>query len=430
VDLALMFDSISKDYRGVSGYRALRDDMAALAGRLLGRAALDRRPVKALDAVSFEIPEGQSVALIGENGAGKTTALKIATRITYPTAGRMRLRGRVGALIEVGTGMHPELTGRENIHLYGRIMGLSRRDVSARFDQITEFSGIGAAVDQQVKQYSSGMTLRLGFSVAAHLEPDVFIVDEAIAVGDAAFQYRCIERMTELVKQGRTLIFVSHDLFTVEALCQRAIWLDHGRIRADGLAPDVISRYLEQVHRDRVGGGNGALAPVGGATGLGVDIDGVALLDGEGRPIDEALADQPLTIRLYYHAEQPVTEPTVRIGLSAGGDRCFTLAAKVLTDSALPSGAGWLDCAFPALPLQPRSYELWGEIVAQDGMRYLVAWQRLRNFMVGGDLVDPGRTKVAHSLIVAPVRLPYEWRMGPAQGGLSPPVANGQISER
>src|SRR5262249_5611241 len=159
---------------------------------------------------------------------------------------------RVGALIEVGTGMHPELSGRENVNLYGRILGLSGRDIDGRFDEIVEFAEIGPAIDQPVKQYSSGMQLRLGFSVAAHLEPDVFLVDEAIAVGDEGFQYRCTERMAALVREGRTLIFVSHNLSAVEALCSRAILLRSGRIAAEGTTRDVVREYYDTVHGDRL----------------------------------------------------------------------------------------------------------------------------------------------------------------------------------
>src|SRR5213078_4708689 len=164
--------------------------------------------------------------------------------------GVVRVRGRVGALIEVGTGLHWELTGRENTQLYGRILGLSGRDIDRRFDEIVEFAGIGSAIDQPVKQYSSGMQLRLGFSVAAHVEPDILLVDEAIAVGDAGFQYRCVERMGELVREGRTLVFVSHNMSAIESLCERAVLLDHGRIVDDGPARDVVREYLRAVEAE------------------------------------------------------------------------------------------------------------------------------------------------------------------------------------
>ena len=202
---SLLFDDVSKHYRGSREYHgSLREDFVQGLGRLVGRKPNGRHVVRALDHVSLEVPEGDSFALIGENGAGKSTALKVATRITYPSSGTVRVRGRVGALVEVGTGLHPELSGRENIHLFGSILGHTRRDIARRFDAIVEFAGIGTAIDQPVKQYSTGMELRVGFAVAAHLEPDLLLVDEAIAVGDAGFHYRCVERMSELVREGRT----------------------------------------------------------------------------------------------------------------------------------------------------------------------------------------------------------------------------------
>ena len=361
--------------------------------------------IKALDDISFEVPEGESIALIGENGAGKTTALKIATRIAYPTSGRMRVRGRVGALIEVGTGMHPELTGRENVQLYGRIMGLSGADIAARFDRIVEFSGIGNTINQPVKQFSSGMQLRLGFSVAAHLEPDVFIVDEAIAVGDAAFQYKCVERMSELVREGRTLIFVSHDMFAVESLCHRAVWLHKGTVAADGRAGETIGQYLDHVHRARAE----SLAVDGRVEGEFVDIEAVSLLDETGATVEEALVDRPLTVRIHYRAKQALVDPTFRIGLSEGGQRCFALVSHTLDGARIAAGDGWLDCTFDSLPLQPRAYEMWGEIVDADGYRYLIDWQRFRSLIVSGGLSEHGKTSVVHSLTQAPVRIPHRW---------------------
>ena len=179
--------------------------------------------------MSFEIEEGESFAIIGPNGAGKSTALKLISRISYPTSGRISIRGRVAALMEVGSGVHPELTGRENIWLYGQILGMTKADIRRRFDEIVEFSELGGAIDTPVKFFSSGMQLRLGFSIAAHLEPDVFVVDEALAVGDAGFQAKCVERMTKLTREGHTLLFVSHDLSAIEAVCERGMFLLGGK---------------------------------------------------------------------------------------------------------------------------------------------------------------------------------------------------------
>src|SRR5215211_1344732 len=227
---AVRFEEVTKRYpRGWTEgeeprYASLRHDLASvgrrLSSRVRGRPARETGSL-ALKDVSFEIGEGESFAIIGPKGAGKSTALRLISRISYPTSGRIRSRGRVAALMEVGSGVHPELTGRENIWLYGQILGMSKADIRRRFDEIVEFSELGGAIDTPVKFFSSGMQLRLGFSIAAHLEPDIFVVDEALAVGDARFQARCAERMSKLVASGHTLLFVSHNLYSLEAVCSK-----------------------------------------------------------------------------------------------------------------------------------------------------------------------------------------------------------------
>jgi ABC-type polysaccharide/polyol phosphate transport system ATPase subunit len=407
--VAISFDGVSKHYRRSAGYGALRDDMVAFARRALRRDTGPRTTVDALTDVSFEIEEGSAVGLIGPNGAGKTTALKVLTRISYPTAGIARIRGRVGALIEVGTGLHPELTGRENIALYGRIMGLTGRDIARRFDEIVEFADIGAAIDQPVKQFSSGMQLRLGFAVAAHLEPDVLLVDEAIAVGDAGFQYKCVERMGELVREGRTLMFVSHEMSAIETLCDRAILLDHGRIQHDGTAREVVKSYLEAVQREQVE--RREIAKWTSSEDL--DLLEVTVLDSAGRAVDEIKPDEEMTVRVRYRANRRIEHPSFSLGLADGMSiRCFALAS-MLVDGRTPEyieGEGVVECHFDALPLRPRIYEVWGEVVGGSGYGDLVEWQRLRHFKVVEDADARGRSAVSHGMLDAPVKLPYRWR--------------------
>lgn len=208
------------------------------------RANLGRRRFDALRDVSFDVHEGEVLGVIGRNGAGKSTLLKILARITAPTSGMARTRGRVGALLEVGTAFHEELTGRENVYINGMLLGMSRRDIRARFDDIVEFAGIGDFLDTPLKRYSSGMHMRLAFAVAAHVEPEIVVVDEVLAVGDAEFQKRCLGRMSELGREGRTVIFVSHDVGAIGQLCSRALWLDRGVIIDQGKAQAVVQRYL------------------------------------------------------------------------------------------------------------------------------------------------------------------------------------------
>jgi ABC-type polysaccharide/polyol phosphate transport system ATPase subunit len=402
---AISFENVTKRYRGGRQYRSLRDDLSAIVRR---RAPRD--VVTAVDDLTLEIEEGESFAIIGHNGAGKTTALKLATRIAFPTEGRIRVRGRVGALIEVGTGMHPELTGRENVMLYGRILGLSRNDVRKRFDQIVEFAGIGSALEQPVKQFSSGMQLRLGFALAAHLEPDVLVVDEAIAVGDAAFQFRCVERMSELVRSGRTLVFVSHDMSTVEALCNRGVILDEGRIRAEGPAREVVREYLAGVESQLTGRDSEQLLTGGGP----LEIERVTFHDDGGEEVSGVPAGEPLVARLHYRTREPVHAPIFELGVTDGRLEALGLASMYI-DGKTPEvldGSGYVECRFESLPLRPRTYELHGGVLTSSGVGELVPWQRLGVFRLTGEVEAAGKGAVSQLMEKAPVVFDYGWSLG------------------
>jgi lipopolysaccharide transport system ATP-binding protein len=247
MSLAIRVEGLGKRYRlgHRTEYRTLREALVSAVTRPLRRPqheADDR--LWALRDVSFEVAEGEVVGVIGRNGAGKSTLLKILSRITPPTQGRVEIRGRVGALLEIGTGFSPELTGRENVLMNGVILGMARAEVASKFDEIIEFSGVGRFVDTPVKHYSSGMRVRLAFAVAAHLQPEILLVDEVLAVGDVEFQRRCIGRMERVAREGRTVLLVSHNLGTVRALCQRALLLELGRVAGLGPAADVVEAYL------------------------------------------------------------------------------------------------------------------------------------------------------------------------------------------
>lgn len=234
---------LTKIYQlGASNSRSLRDAVTGILSRKNG----SRETLTALDDVSFTISEGESVGIIGRNGAGKSTLLKILSRITPPTRGTASIAGRVGSLLEVGTGFHNELTGRENIYLNGAILGMRRSEIDARFDEIVAFSELEKFLDTPVKHYSSGMYMRLAFSVAAHLEPEVLIVDEVLAVGDLAFQKKSLGKMKDLGESGRTVLFVSHDMNSISRLCARAIWLRDGKIAVDSSAVETIAAYLHE----------------------------------------------------------------------------------------------------------------------------------------------------------------------------------------
>jgi lipopolysaccharide transport system ATP-binding protein len=247
---AVVAEGISKRYRigeYRAGYETLRDTLSHAARRALRLEHVDHslEELWALKDVSFEIEQGEVVGFIGRNGSGKSTLLKVLTRITPPTEGTARIHGRVGSILEVGTGFHPELTGRENTFLNGAILGMKRKEIQRKFDEIVAFSGIEKFIDTPVKRYSSGMYVRLAFAVAAHLDPEVLIIDEVLAVGDYEFQQRCMGRIEDISTSGRTVIFVSHDMSAITRLCDRAFWLDGGRLMAAGPSEDIVSAYLQ-----------------------------------------------------------------------------------------------------------------------------------------------------------------------------------------
>jgi lipopolysaccharide transport system ATP-binding protein len=237
---------VSKRYSigATAPHRSLVDTLGDyLRGGVFSRA--DRaREFWALNDVSFEIAPGEAIALIGQNGAGKSTLLKILSRITEPTTGLIRYRGTVGSLLEIGAGFHYELSGRDNIYLSGAVLGMTRAEIRSKFDQIVDFAGIDSYIDEPVKHYSSGMYVRLAFAVAAHLDTDILLVDEVLAVGDAAFQQKCLGRMESVAREGRTVVFVSHNLTAVQALCRRALWIKEGRLIHDGAVADAVGKYL------------------------------------------------------------------------------------------------------------------------------------------------------------------------------------------
>jgi lipopolysaccharide transport system ATP-binding protein len=303
---AIKLERLGKHYRldrttggGRFAYRSLREELAG------GLSSLSRRHKRrqertfwALRDVSFEIAAGERVGIIGRNGAGKSTLLKLLSRITSPSEGRGEIHGRVGSLLEVGTGFHPELTGRDNILLNGAILGMRRQEIKAKVDAIVEFSGVERFLDMPVKRYSSGMYLRLAFAVAAHLEPDILLVDEVLAVGDAEFQKKCLGRMEEIGVSGRTVVFVSHSMPAVQRLCDRVILLDAGGVVADGPAQDVIRTYLDS--------GLGSSAernwrdPRQAPGDELVRLKSVRVRDGDGTVSDEVEIHQHLDIEVEY----------------------------------------------------------------------------------------------------------------------------------
>jgi ABC-type polysaccharide/polyol phosphate transport system ATPase subunit len=363
-----------------------------------------RQDFWALRDVDFEVPHGQVLGIIGANGAGKSTMFKLLSGITAPSEGEIRIRGRLAALIEVGSGFHPELTGRENVFLSGTILGLRRRDIAARLGSIVEFAGIGTFIDVPVKWYSSGMYVRLGFAIAAQLEPDVLLVDEVLAVGDAAFQAKCVQRILDLRQRGTTILFISHDLGTVERLCDRALLLAGGHVAADGPAADVVSTYLRQVTREER---EAAAAP--GARDRIVTITGLSIHDRTGGEVIVARSGQPLRIELAMRVEAPMPALVAQVTVYSYEDglllfECATPAGGIHFDA----GAVRVRFDIEALGLMPGAYTLGATVRPADSTRAIDWWF--------------GRTTL-HVESGPPLRghiyLPYEWSIVPSTAPVS-----------
>jgi lipopolysaccharide transport system ATP-binding protein len=358
-DTSITVDGLGKRYRlgGLQPYRTLRDTIVNLVrpGR---EAEQPRKEFWALKDVSFDVKRGEVLGIIGRNGAGKSTLLKLLCRITTPDTGRIELDGRVGALLEVGTGFHPELTGRENIYLNGSILGMSRRDIDRKFDEIVAFSGVETFLDTPVKRYSSGMRVRLGFAVAAHLEPEILVIDEVLAVGDAEFQRKCLGRMNEVAGEGRTVLFVSHQMEAIQSLCTRAIWLQDGTVALTGSVADVVKGYLSESlsssrgialrdRKDRSGEGK-------------IRVVSVGVHDGAGYPV---ITGGKLTIDLVLEAVEAIHESLslyIRIGIFDQNEHLLTMIANELSGDELRFEGKQISvqCEVPRAPLVPGQYIL------------------------------------------------------------------------
>ncbi len=376
---AIVVENVSKKYRLTRGeerlpYRTLRDDLVGLAtwpARYLRGQTSRKEDFWALNDVSFEVQPGEVVGIIGRNGAGKSTLLKVLSRITRPTTGRVRLRGRVGSLLEVGTGFHPELTGRENIYLSGAVLGMKRAETRRKFDEIVAFAEVEKFLDMPVKRYSSGMYVRLAFAVAAHLEPEILLVDEVLAVGDAAFQKKCLGRMGDIASGGRTVIFVSHNMAAVQNLCTDAVLLTDGKLIASDSVSVVISKYMRQFessarHEIDLRKHNGRKP---GAEPI---ISRLQLSDGTGRRTDTFPAGGKLVIEMELQPNDVLTNPSLGVGVSDQiGNRLFTVGTYYSAGELEPiTNPTSVRCDIPELPLAPGQYWLTlGVGVSEDPSR-------------------------------------------------------------
>jgi lipopolysaccharide transport system ATP-binding protein len=399
---ALELDHVSK--------RFFLGNRAGLLHTLLRGATRDE--LWALHDVNLRLERGESVGLIGHNGAGKTTLLKLLAGITRPTRGHVHTTGRVASLINLGAGFHPELTGRENIFLNGVILGLSRREVRDRFEQIVDFADLGPFIDTPLKRYSSGMYARLGFAVAAHVDPDVLLVDEVLSVGDVAFQDRSIRRMLSFRDAGRAILFVSHNLSAVEMMCQRVIWLDHGAICQMGPTADVVRAYLDAVDEALIG--SSASNP-GADDGEPVVVQEVRVHDGAGRLSTEFDYGDPLRVTVHVLARQDVQ--AVQCSVTVRGDYGPLFTATSDTFPSWRQGPHELECTFESLPLLPGLYRLQVQ-VRHAGTAAWAVPQTLAAFRVRTDLAafgsdsPVGTTKSRGGFLA----VAYDWRLQSSAG--------------
>ncbi|MBV5339605.1 MAG: ATP-binding cassette domain-containing protein [Deltaproteobacteria bacterium] len=355
-DVAIRAEKLSKRYN-IAKLKKRHTTLSELIAETLksvlhqnGRSGKSSETFMALTDVSFEIGQGEVVGIIGQNGAGKSTLLKILSRITEPTCGRAEVYGRVGSLLEVGTGFHPELTGRENIYLNGAIIGMKKEQISSRFDEIVDFAEIGKFLDVPVKRYSSGMYVRLGFAVAAHLEPEILLVDEVLAVGDAAFQKKCLDKIRNASKNGQTVIFISHNMIAVNSLCKRVIWVKSGEIVEDGPSADVVRKYLTKSVQDRDLSeevwDSAAEAPGNDM----VRLRRVIVKHQDGRlfdPLSDPLTMQtPFRVEVEYWNLVPAAQLHITLHLY-NAEQIIAFTTGNITTAAMPSGLLRSVCYFP-----------------------------------------------------------------------------------
>jgi len=426
-DAVLVVDGVSKKFcRNLR--RSMLYGMRDLAGNLLGGAAkqflkqgavqvdhqLRRDEFWALKDMSFTLKRGEALGLIGHNGSGKTTLLRLLTGIFPPDDGLIAIRGRVGALIALGAGFHPHMTGRENIYLNGAILGMGRAEVDAKFEEIVNFSEVREFLDAPVSTYSSGMFARLGFSIAVHVKPDLLLVDEVLSVGDMAFQAKCNELMHDYVKRGGSIVFVSHNMNAVQGLCSRVIWMDHGRCRQVGDASSVVGSYLAEmddqyremsladIRRDNKGTGD-------------IRIIKMVLRNREGKQVASLHSGEALTAELHYEAMSRINQPYFLFGIGSryGG----VLGASMLFDGFRPDvieGQGVIRCIFSLPFLMPQVYWVSVGIRASDGVTFLVETRKIACFTIKTSIKELGFSgEVAESLArdSAPVIIQYEWEL-------------------
>lgn len=379
------FSHVSKAYRLGAASGSLREALAGFGRRVVGREPSPQETFWALDDVSFEVQRGEVLGIIGHNGAGKSTTLKLLSRVTWPTSGRIATSGRMAALIELGAGFHPDLSGRENVYLNGSILGLRRREIDAAFPDIVEFAGLERFIDTPIKRYSSGMYVRLAFAVAAHVRADLLLVDEVLSVGDMAFQQKCLARMNQLRESGTTIIYISHNLWSVSTFCHRALLLQGGRIAFEGRPDDVIQMYREQ-ERERAARAMVAESERSDA-GFLCTIAVTNMLDEAGGEPDAFDPEQGIGLRVQFDCRTTVEAPLFILRITrADGLVCCSIGSEEFACSMeFLTGAGELFIRVAPLRLTPDYY--FAEVHLVDSHHSLVYGRSdARSFRVRGAL--------------------------------------------
>ena len=426
-DIAIKADCLSKHYRlGAASrqHNTLRDHlMHRLRGltRWGGGRQESNPSFWALKDISFEVKRGEVLGIVGHNGAGKSTLLKILSRITQPTTGTADIYGRVSSLLEVGTGFHSELSGRENIYLNAAMLGMRREEVRRKFDEIVAFSGVEGFIDTPVKRYSSGMYVRLAFAVAAHLEPEILIVDEVLAVGDASFQQKCLGKMEEVSRSGRTVLIVSHNMTVIEGLCERAILLEKGRVAKIGNTHEVVEGYADAIR----GLAGTEIEARHDREGLGeILLTRIEVMDTQRHPVAAAITGRDVVIRMYYRCAAGKEFLNCRVSISVNGRKAqdlFVLSTDIVDPKPLTlRGEGYVDFILPELPLTGGAYFFQSYIEsnghAQDWIKNVAPFSVLDADYYGtGKLCPPGWE--ANGVLVR-----YRWEAGETSSAAALPI--------
>lgn len=428
MSVVIRIENLSKRYRlGSIDRRMLYEDLQRRWAKLLGKedpfafvnesrkaGTPETKEIWALKDVNFEVRDGDVVGIIGRNGSGKSTLLKILSKITAPTEGRAMIKGRVASLLEVGTGFHAELTGRENVYMNASILGMTKDEIDGKFDEIVDFSGVEKFIDTPVKRYSSGMMVRLAFAVAAHLEPEIMIIDEVLAVGDSAFQQKCLGRMSKVAREGRTILFVSHQAAAVENLCTRGVVLEGGQLKFDGTQTEAISFYVNSFtdhstslrdRRDRRGNGP-------------IRVTAIEYRDTSGRQVTTAQAGQDLDVFFYFENSAPeIAHPALFVSLTVKSD----LDVPIFMQSNLVTGesfaarlpeTGAFVCRLRRLPLPASTFHLnYNVVTAPTGGIVLDGLDNAMELtMEGGDFYGSGQLPSIHHGVAL---VDGRWRLEP-----------------